>query len=105
MPMRRCEMTEVLEIYSDPDRRWVGDGFPARTLFSYARLATGLTPSFCLISRVDDLPGGHGAAAWASIRMAVRDCDAMNASIIRGALVAVLIWVTITLATIAGVPL
>ena len=30
MPMRRCETKKALGIYRNPDRRWVGDGFPVR---------------------------------------------------------------------------
>jgi redox-sensitive bicupin YhaK (pirin superfamily) len=41
-------MKKVLGIYSIPDRHWVGDGFPVRTLFSYDTLGHRISPFLLL---------------------------------------------------------
>ena len=41
-------MKKVLGIYSIPDRDWVGDGFPVRTLFSYDTLGHRISPFLLL---------------------------------------------------------
>lgn len=41
-------MKRVLGIHSPPARHWVGDGFPVRTLFSYAEYGAQLSPFLLL---------------------------------------------------------
>ncbi|MBL8659144.1 MAG: pirin family protein [Rhodospirillales bacterium] len=41
-------MKPILGIYSTPDRHWVGDGFPVRTLFSYDRFGGRISPFLLL---------------------------------------------------------
>jgi redox-sensitive bicupin YhaK (pirin superfamily) len=41
-------MKKVLGIYSNPDRRWVGDGFLVRTLFNYDMLGPRISPFLLL---------------------------------------------------------
>lgn len=41
-------MKKLLGIHSQPGRHWVGDGFPVRTLFSYADQGAALSPFLML---------------------------------------------------------
>jgi quercetin 2,3-dioxygenase len=41
-------MKRVLGVHSQPGRHWVGDGFPVRSLFSYADYGTQLSPFLLL---------------------------------------------------------
>ncbi len=41
-------MKNVRAIYKAPDQHWVGDGFPVRSLFSYARQAEQVSPFLLL---------------------------------------------------------
>ncbi len=41
-------MKKVLGIYSSPNQHWVGDGFPVRSLFSYATLGRHISPFLLL---------------------------------------------------------
>ncbi len=41
-------MKKVLGIYSSPNRHWVGDGFPVRSLFSYSTLGQHISPFLLL---------------------------------------------------------
>jgi len=47
-------MKTVLGRYSNPNRHWVGDGFPVRSLFSYNSLGTHISPFLLL-----DFAGPH----------------------------------------------
>ena len=47
-------MKAILGLYSNPNRRWVGDGFPVRSLFSYDNLGRELSPFLLL-----DFAGPH----------------------------------------------
>jgi redox-sensitive bicupin YhaK (pirin superfamily) len=41
-------MKEIVGIHGNPNRHWVGDGFPVRTLFSYNSLAGQVSPFLLL---------------------------------------------------------
>lgn len=41
-------MKSILGVYSAPKSHWVGDGFPVRSLFSYAKFAKQLSPFLLL---------------------------------------------------------
>ncbi|MNF34688.1 Quercetin 2,3-dioxygenase [compost metagenome] len=41
-------MKKVLGIYGSPNRHWVGDGFPVRSLFSYDTLGSHISPFLLL---------------------------------------------------------
>jgi len=41
-------MKSILGVYSAPKSHWVGDGFPVRSLFSYAKFAQQLSPFLLL---------------------------------------------------------
>jgi redox-sensitive bicupin YhaK (pirin superfamily) len=41
-------MKSILGVYSAPQSHWVGDGFPVRSLFSYAKFAKQLSPFLLL---------------------------------------------------------
>ena len=41
-------MKKVLGVYSNPNRHWVGDGFPVRSLFSYDRHGKQVSPFLLL---------------------------------------------------------
>lgn len=41
-------MKKVLGIYGSPNRHWVGDGFPVRSLFSYSTLGRHISPFLLL---------------------------------------------------------
>lgn len=41
-------MRKILEVYSSPDRHWVGDGFPVRSLFSHYTHGQGTSPFLLL---------------------------------------------------------
>lgn len=41
-------MKKVVGIHGDPNRHWVGDGFPVRTLFSYDQLGREVSPFLLL---------------------------------------------------------
>lgn len=47
-------MKTVLGRYSNPNRHWVGDGFPVRSLFSYSSLGAHISPFLLL-----DFAGPH----------------------------------------------
>ena len=49
-PRRRfgADMKKILGVYSAPRPHWVGDGFPARSLFSYASHGRDLSPFLLL---------------------------------------------------------
>lgn len=41
-------MKTILGLYTNPNRHWVGDGFPVRSLFSYDNLGRELSPFLLL---------------------------------------------------------
>ena len=41
-------MKKVTRVHTNNQRHWVGDGFPVRTMFSYADLARELSPFLLL---------------------------------------------------------
>jgi redox-sensitive bicupin YhaK (pirin superfamily) len=47
-------MKTILGVYSNPNRHWVGDGFPVRSLFSYDNLGRQISPFLLL-----DYAGPH----------------------------------------------
>ena len=47
-------MKKVLGVYSNPNRHWVGDGFPVRSLFSYNSHGAHVSPFLLL-----DYAGPH----------------------------------------------
>jgi hypothetical protein len=47
-------MKRILGVHGNPNRHWVGDGFPVRSLFSYDNLGRGLSPFLLL-----DYAGPH----------------------------------------------
>ena len=47
-------MKTILGRYSNPNRHWVGDGFPVRSLFSYNTLGASISPFLLL-----DFAGPH----------------------------------------------
>lgn len=42
-------MKSILSVHSAPASHWVGDGFPVRSMFSYASFARQLSPFRCWI--------------------------------------------------------
>lgn len=45
---RRCNMKNILGVYTAPRAHWVGDGFPVRTLFSYDSMGEHVSPFLLL---------------------------------------------------------
>ncbi len=41
-------MKSILGVYSAPASHWVGDGFPVRSMFSYSKFASQLSPFLLL---------------------------------------------------------
>src|SRR5690606_25842587 len=45
---RREKMKKVIGVYRNQHMHWVGDGFPVKNLFSYARLGQAISPFLLL---------------------------------------------------------
>lgn len=50
-------MKKLLGVFNAPSPHWVGDGFPVRSVFSYARHSQHISP-FLLLVGVTQLMGG-----------------------------------------------
>jgi quercetin 2,3-dioxygenase len=53
-------MKKIVGLHSAPDRHWVGDGFPVRSLFSYNTLGQELSP-FLLLDHAAPFPFNPGS--------------------------------------------
>jgi len=67
----RNVMKKILGVYNAPDRHWVGDGFPVRSLFSYDSHGRQMSP-FLLLDYAGpaSFTPNTDRAVWASIRTA-----------------------------------